>query len=415
MYAALYAPGNLPILIDCAKQFSPLIEITSPDLVIFDIRGLGRRIGTSEQIARAIGRTIGIPSQLAIASNPDTASYLARSLPGITVVARGQEEQHLAPLSLLHLGCPSELGEVLSVWGVHTFGEFAQLPPLGVAARLGEEGTYWQNQCRGSYHRQLRIINENVRFYQEQDFEDSVINLEPLLFLIGRWLFELCLELKARFLATNEVRLELELDEQPEHTLRLRLSVPIQQHKTVLKLVQLELEQQPPPAPIRKLKLELIPVPPKTTQEEFFTAAYPAPEQLELTLARVRQIVGAESVGTPELANSHKPDDFVMHPFVASARKSAKESTEQSSLAFRRFRPAIAAQVKVAQQPTFVTCRVVQGQVCSARGPWFTSGQWWTKDIWNREEWDVAFPNNTLFRIFRDLNTNAWFVEGNYD
>jgi hypothetical protein len=39
MYCCIYASGNLPILLDCARQFSPLIE-THSDMVIFDARGL---------------------------------------------------------------------------------------------------------------------------------------------------------------------------------------------------------------------------------------------------------------------------------------------------------------------------------------------------------------------------------------
>ena len=35
--------------------------------------------------------------------------------------------------------------------------------------------------------------------------------------------------------------------------------------------------------------------------------------------------------------------------------------------------------------------------------------------MWNREEWDIALRDGALYRIFRDLAAEAWFVEGNYD
>ena len=47
-----------------------------------------------------------------------------------------------------------------------------RLRPDGVAARLGAEGSYWQQQAQGTMHRQLRLMNETVRFYQQQEFED---------------------------------------------------------------------------------------------------------------------------------------------------------------------------------------------------------------------------------------------------
>jgi hypothetical protein len=33
MFACLYAPGNLPILLKCAQEFSPLVEVSSADAV----------------------------------------------------------------------------------------------------------------------------------------------------------------------------------------------------------------------------------------------------------------------------------------------------------------------------------------------------------------------------------------------
>ena len=415
MFAAIYAPGNLHILLECARQFSPLIEVTSPDLVTIDIQGLGRAFGSPEHVVKRIERVVGIPAQIAIASNPDTAVYAARACSGVTMIPGGKEAERLAPLPLHLLGCPAEIGGVLDVWGIRTFGQFAQLPPIGIAARLGEEGTYWQQQAQGAVRRQLRVFHEPARFYKELDLDEAITDFEPLLFLVGRFLFELCLELKARFLASNEIQLQLQLEGRAEHSVALRLPVPMNDRKVLLKLVQLELEQHPPPAPILKVQLELIPTAPKTTQQELFTPAYPAPEQIELTLARVRRIVGPENVGTPELLNSHRPDGFVMRPFLATAQNAVVGPDRPVGLAFRRFRPPEPVQVQIERHPAHVSCRFVKGSIRTARGPWFTSGHWWAHDVWNREEWDVALHNEALYRIFRDLRTGDWFVEGHYD
>jgi len=78
MFASIHAGGNLPILLDCARQFSPLIEITSEDTVTFDIRGLGRTYGSPDQIANEIERLIGIPANIGIAANPDAAIHATR-------------------------------------------------------------------------------------------------------------------------------------------------------------------------------------------------------------------------------------------------------------------------------------------------------------------------------------------------
>ncbi len=91
--------------------------------------------------------------------------------------------------------CSADLGELLDLWGLRTFGEFARLPAFGIAARCGEEGVYWQQQTQGLVQRQLRIAGEPVRFVQKQCWEDSIETVEPLLFIIERMLVELCVEL----------------------------------------------------------------------------------------------------------------------------------------------------------------------------------------------------------------------------
>jgi len=63
----------------------------------------------------------------------------------------------------------------------------------------------------------------------------------------------------------------------------------------------------------------------------------------------------------------------------------------------------------------------MRGTIVCASGPWRTSGDWWRKDSWARDEWDVAVVSligaqtEMLCRIYRDLQSEEWFVEGTYD
>ena len=87
MYACLHGPGNLELLLECARKFSPHVEELPPDTVIFDIRGLETLYGPPENLAREIDRTVGVPANLALAANPDAAAHAARGFRGITVIA----------------------------------------------------------------------------------------------------------------------------------------------------------------------------------------------------------------------------------------------------------------------------------------------------------------------------------------
>jgi protein ImuB len=100
--------------------------------------------------------------------------------------------------------------------------------------------------------------------------------------------------------------------------------------------------------------------------------------------------------------------------------------------ALRIYRPALPATVELYKaKPTRVVCDGVQRHVLSFAGPWRTKGDWWSETVWARDEWDVVLhalrpkvqkdsgqsdPEETaVYRIFRDLRSRRWFVEGIYD
>jgi protein ImuB len=426
MYACLHAPGNLPLLIECARGFSPHIETNPPDTVVFDARGLESLYGPVESLAAEIERRVGVPASIAIAPNPDAALHAARGRRGVTVIARGREAEVLAPLPVNLLEGSAETAESLHLWGIRTVGEFAKLPPLGVAARLGDEGVELWRLARGEGSRQLRPLAAALEFEEEMEFEYPVELLEPLSFVLARLLNEVCARLGARSLATNEIRLWLTLENAPEHEALLRLPVPMLDAKAFLKMLQLELNGRPPAAPVLKARLAAEPVKPRRTQHGLFTPASPEPEKLELTVARVRHLVGDGQVGTPELRDTHRPDSFLMRAFaprMAAGRGQVAEADAPvaARLCLRRFRPPRVAQVIVVNgRPVRVTSpsvngRAVNGRVVMAKGPWRTSGDWWTPEAWNRDEWDVAVESGALYRLFQELDSGRWFVEGSYD
>jgi protein ImuB len=83
-------------------------------------------------------------------------------------------------------------------------------------------------------------------------------------------------------------------------------------------------------------------------------------------------------------------------------------------IAFRIFRPVRVARVELsAGQPGFVSAQGIRGNVLEYAGPWRTSGDWWTTDPWQRDEWDIALSDGALYRLC--CSPCGWFVEGSYD
>src|SRR5438034_8759332 len=121
---------------------------------------------------------------------------------------------------------------------------------------------------------------------------------------------QLCARLSARALATQEIRLQLELDN-GSHTKTfhrtLRLPVPLLDEKIFLKLLQLDLNAHPPGAPIATIHLSVEPVPPRAAQHGRLLPPSPQPERRERTLPRLAGTVGDNKVGAAPIRDTRQP------------------------------------------------------------------------------------------------------------
>ena len=146
---------------------------------------------------------------------------------------------------------------------------------------------------------------------------------------------------------------------------------------------------------------------------------------MELTLARIARLVGDSRVGSLELLDTHRAEGFRMRPFVAASQTGSKKMSgeENSALAaLRMFRPPLRANVTLENgELARVACtkrKEVNGSVLWKAGPWRSSGDWWEREAWARDEWDIALQNTddvALYRLVHDLLGGGWFVEGTYD
>ena len=415
MFACINAPGENARLLACAQNFSPQVEQTDASTVILDIDGLGHLFGSVHDIAHAIAQRAGVPVNVAVASNPDAAFHAARGFAGISIVPEGDEAKFLAYLPVGLLSPSEETAETLARWGIRTFRDLAALPDLGVAARLGEEGVRLQKLARGEGDRPLVPVEAPVRFEEEMELEYPVELAEPLLFVLGRLLGDICGQLEERALAAIGLRLRLQLENAGNHERAIRLPVPMRSQRVFLKLIELDLEKHSPPAPVIKVSIAADPAKPRTAQNGLFIPLAPEPEKLELTLARIAAVVGEENVGSPELLDTHRPGAFRMSaPLQSRLSNTAFQSRKRervAALAFRAFRPRLAAKV----QAGFLSAHGIRGKIVQQAGPWRTSGDWWTTGAWARDEWDIELSDGTLYRIWCDTQTGRWFIEGSYD
>jgi len=405
MFACIHGPAAN--LAQIAADFSPWFEQTAPDTVVFSIDPLRRIHGTPQQIGQAVAQRSGDRVHVAIAETADAAILAARNFPGLTIIPN-LGDLEVATLPLL----PEDLSQTLETWGIHTIEQLAQLPETGIVERFGPTGVYLQRLAKGAIHRPLRIAQPEITYDDRIDLDHPISLLEPLLFLIARILNDQCSKLMSNAMAAQEIMIRLELEDRTEHLRTLRLPVPMRDSKALLKLLQMDLEAHPPQSATMALSLTLKPAQPRTTQGGIFLPAAPAPDKLELTLARIRGLVGEDNAGVPELLDTHHP-----HPFRLVNRQPqiSSQTAIASHQAFRYFRPPLTATVDLdCNRPARIAASGVHGKVLNAAGPWRTSGDWWTTEPWNRDEWDIALTNGALYRIYCDPD-RRWFIEGSYD
>jgi protein ImuB len=434
-------------LLDLGWSVSPRLEDTAPDTIILDLTGLHSLFGSEEEIARQLtdgASRFGLIAQVAIASNPDVAIHAARGFPGITLIPPGEESQRLGCLPVRVLSPGAEVLETLERWGVRTCQALAALPVLELSERLGQEGVRLHEFARGVRTRSLVLAEPALDFVEEMEIEHGVAELEPLAFLLGRLLDQLCAHLAARSLAAGAIHVQFHLETTPPSTFEkvLRLPVPMRDSKILLRLLRLQLQAGPPAAPILKLVLSADPTRPRVTRGGLFLPRGPDPEKLELTIARLANLVGDGNIGSPELADTHRPGEFRVCRFLPSdaATNRRRENEPAPGAGFRVFRPAPQASVVLCDgRPTRVSFRGLRGNVAAASGPWRTSGDWWREDPWQQDEWDLEIhfdgpsraslgrrrvranppsaegPSRGLYRFYYDARLQDWFVRGAYD
>jgi protein ImuB len=135
--------------------------------------------------------------------------------------------------------------------------------------------------------------------------------------------------------------------------------------------------------------------------------------------------VGENNLGIAEILDTHRPDAFRMRRFWTASRRretggrNGNGNNSNPKLAMRRFRPPMRANVLThGGEPVRVSFLNVRGEVTACAGPWRTAGEWWTTGGWSRDEWDVAVQQKSglaLYRMYRDIADDSWFVAGRYD
>src|SRR5580658_3800005 len=346
-------------LLECAGGFSPRVEDQSSDsyfTCVIDITGTETLFGSPDTLGESLLKKIQalrIQASIAIGSNFHAARCLARghsSGKSIRVVPRGMESAVLAPLPLTVLDLSPEHAETFAMWGITTLGALANLKEIELITRLGQPGKEMRLLARGESPHLFRALEASLALEERMELDSTVELLDSLLFIMGVMLDQLIVRAQSRILALASITLNLNLEGRDlaggdhelgnRHTRTVRPALPNNDRKLWLKLIHLDLQAHPPQAAILGLSLSAQPGSTSKVQLGLFSPQVPGPMRLDVTLARIRSIVGEGCAGQVVLKDTHRPEAFRVEPFAVPSSTKLDAKPVMQRVAMRQLRPA---------------------------------------------------------------------------
>ena len=413
------------VVLECASQFSPRIEETFSKNgcgFVLDISGSERLFGPPMQLAQRLRSTIlvaGFRASICISSNFHTARILAESTRSITVIPSDREAEAIADVPISALRLDEEQYETFALWGIRTLGELAELPEEELITRLGQQSTVWLKLSRGTADHLFHPIEAAFELKEHIEFDTHVDQLDSLLFICAGMINNLVARTSGRALCLASLTIRMSLVRSLLYERVIRPALPSIDRRFLLKLLQLELGAHPPQAAVVSLTLIAEAGQQSKVQLGLFSPQAPEPSQLDVTLARLKALVGADRVGSPVLLDSHRGGSFTVEDFrVPDQPAQCDDGITRISL--RRMRPPhlLRMQMQV-QKPLVFRDGSDLYQVQVAYGPWHSSGCWWSVNHWDLEEWDVMATNKSGERIrcllVHDHLNHTWLLDAIYD
>jgi protein ImuB len=414
-------------LLDCAGFFSPRVEDHTSDgcfTCVVDIAGMETLFGSPNALGESLlkkTQALAMQASIALCSNVQAAICLARGRSsGVRVIPQGKEGVALAPLPLTVLDLTPEHAETFSSWGITRLGELANLKETELIARLGQPGKQLRLLARGEAPHLFTAIEPGFPLEEHMQLDTAVELLDSLLFIVGVMLDQLIVRAQSRILALASITLQLGLEQGAPHTRTVRPALPNNDRQVWLKLIHLDLQAHPPQTGILSLSLSAQTGSTSKVQLGLFSPQVPEPMRLDVTLARIRSIVGEGCVGQAILKDTHRPDAFRVEPFTVPSSAALDRDLGTQRVALRQLRPSELATVTVRDhKPASFIFREQRYTVERAYGPWSSAGEWWRPSLWSFEQWDlVARAQDAAWLcccLTRDLTQERWQVEALYD
>lgn len=412
-------------------QFSPYVEPSDSEPGVFwlDPRGLVPLYGSLEAWAERVHAALlaqGFHATLVVGFHRFRCYALARcgvrpapSAPssgppsGTWILPDPQTEQRRSVQVLLaHLGIDPHLRDQLSVLGIHTLGQFLQLPAAELRMRFGDEAARLHRQASDPWAPlQPRELEHPVSGELQLDPPDS--DHTRLLFGVKGLLHRLMQQLSARSQALKRLHIRLALDHAPPHDESIEPARPTLDVPMLIELLRLRLDTIALPAAVEAVVLELEGILIDARQLALFqTHQRRDLEAAGRALARLRALLGPQAVTRARLKAAHLPEaSFEWEP-ILEARLPNPIVDVTPCLCRRVFHRPIPLPSRPRHEPENWLGR--RSPLRHLHGPHRVSGGWWVRTV-ERDYYFAETQDGEILWIYYDRPRRRWFLHGLVD
>ncbi len=435
LYDAAAEAQALSGLAEGFLRFSPAFMPSPPDGLWLDASAaslFGGEAGLVEKV-EAQARAAGYRARVVLASELFTARALARfGAATRACIAPGDSARALAGLPLQALEDAPDVVASLRALGLSTLGELGALQPTQVISRLGAQGLRAQRLVHGQDEAHLlpAVLPEVVE--EVRTLEAPAESLEPLLFALKASLDRLSTRLRGRHRAAVRLTLTLVLEPSGPHPVPLALARPTTDPKLLLDLVRHRLESVRLDAPVVTLIVTVDESCEDRGQQGVLGDAPAGDAALETVLARLATALGPEALGSPVLADDHRPEAaHAPGPFrpprrepgmLAEARRAPPvppPSPEWQLERPVRLLPGEgeALEVELDALGALRSARVLgtRRKVLAIAGPERIGGPWWTEAPFQRDYYRVHLEGLGPAWVYRRAGEGRFYLHGLFD
>ena len=315
-----------------------------------------------------------------------------------------------APSKLLD--CNNKSIAKLYACGIKRVSQLLAIPLSEVGNRFGRGFIDYLARLNGTRPDPVPSYEPPPEFHSELFFSSPLDNSEQLLFPAGRLVRELCRQLQRRQLYSQQLCWVLDYGNRGNQEVKVEISRPLLDPQRLIALTKLQLERVELQEPVQALALscrQLRPLEAQALREDFFEEGGSLHDSYQL-IDKLKARLGHQALSGVTLKESYLPEQA-----WASADSLALQSKQRG----HQLNPVNAPRPNwLLPRPDKIQQRdhrlFYDGELQLLQGPERIDGYWWQHHRHARDYYIARGEQGSLYWVFQDLTSEAWFLHGVY-